>query len=620
MTSTHYTINYAVKSDVGKRRSENQDTVGAFHYEDFGSSHIKGQLFIVADGMGGHDRGKEASETAVRVISESYFKNPSDDLPECLRTAFYRANEIIYNRAASHGDIQKMGTTCSALVVAGKRAYIAHVGDSRLYRITKSGIQKLTSDHTQVAEMYKRGILTKKEAKEHPSKSVLSRALGSQNEVEVDIIDDIDIHPGDNFLICTDGLAKVEKDEIKKIVLSQSPPSACSILVDYANQQGGEDNISVILVGIEKSEEDSISASLKIDAETEPKYRNSRRWVFLILLILSPVSFYIFDVGGLRSHRDTGVTEPIHVVDEKMRLTYKSAEEYFQRGKLDSALVLYRRILRENPLHIGSIEGIDKIADEFISRGDIYRDRGDFDNALNYYKMASELQPLNNDIQARIQTLGDPIRENTDYTGDENLPPAPAITDEDAKGYTEAFGEPHEDILRGTPQWTFPGLAESEFIQKPSGIRFMKSGAVKKAIYAEETEDVDISLEAQFTDKPEEGSIGIIIGYSDKQDSEYFLFAMDHSKTFKLLQISGQSHSVLVSITPDKNIVPADGVYRLKVKSLGPWLMLYKNNRMLQAWLHDDIIRGNIGVFADPDIEVEFSNIAIESALKTIVQ
>jgi serine/threonine protein phosphatase PrpC len=246
-------ITFGNASDRGLKRTENQDCYGKFPEDDLSLATPKGQLFIVADGMGGHAAGREASRMAVDIIREIYFADQSGDIPASLEQAMEAANQRIYDRANSHGEFRGMGSTCTLLVLKDDRGYIAHVGDSRAYRITRSQIEQLTQDHSKVAEMQRLGILTKAEARNHPEKSHLLRALGIAPTVQVDIIDNIPLRPGEHFLLCTDGMTKVEDAEIKRIVLANSPQPACQRLVELANQRGGADNITVQLIRIESA-------------------------------------------------------------------------------------------------------------------------------------------------------------------------------------------------------------------------------------------------------------------------------------------------------------------------------------------------------------------------------
>jgi len=166
---------YHGTSDIGLERTENQDSFGKFPVDSEDIYQPKGLLYIIADGMGGHVGGKKASRLALDVVSQEYFTLSSNNISDCLREAFKNANSKIYRTSEEELQFKGMGTTCTALVLEKEFAYIAHVGDSRVYRITHEKIEQLTRDHTQVAEMYRQGILSKEEAKHHPSKSVLRR-------------------------------------------------------------------------------------------------------------------------------------------------------------------------------------------------------------------------------------------------------------------------------------------------------------------------------------------------------------------------------------------------------------------------------------------------------------
>jgi hypothetical protein len=153
-------ISYGHATHQGLKRADNQDAFGKFPPDSLALSLPKGQLFIVADGMGGHANGKEASAMAVQIVQQVYFADPNENIPDSLRAAVEAANEKIHQRATSKLEFRGMGTTCTALVLKDDRAYIAHVGDSRAYRISKSKIEQLTQDHSKVAEMQRLGILT----------------------------------------------------------------------------------------------------------------------------------------------------------------------------------------------------------------------------------------------------------------------------------------------------------------------------------------------------------------------------------------------------------------------------------------------------------------------------
>lgn len=244
-------LTYAHATHRGLKRLENQDAVGTFPREPEGITPQKGQLFIVADGMGGHQGGREASQMAVHLIEEEYFKNHVDDIPRSLKTSFDLANDAIYERASSDPALHGMGTTSTALVVRGDHAYIAHIGDSRAYRITEAGVEQITQDHSQVEELVRRNILTREQAERHPQRNVLSRAMGVQPEIEIDLIGPFPVRPGEYYLLCSDGLARVPLHSVQQTVLSHHPQEACDLLVQAANAEGGHDNVTVQIVRID---------------------------------------------------------------------------------------------------------------------------------------------------------------------------------------------------------------------------------------------------------------------------------------------------------------------------------------------------------------------------------
>jgi len=237
-------------SHQGLKRADNQDAYGKFPENDLALSSLKGQFFIVADGMGGHAGGKEASGMAVRLVPEIYFADPDENIAACLERALAAANAQIYQRASDSLEFHGMGTTCTTLVLKADRVYVAHLGDSRAYRITKAKIEQLTQDHTKVAEMLRLGILTKEEARHHPEKSHLYRALGIAATMPAEVSVFGAPGPGEHYLLCTDGIAKVELPEIKRMVLKNTPQNACEQLIKAANDLGGSDNSTVQVVAI----------------------------------------------------------------------------------------------------------------------------------------------------------------------------------------------------------------------------------------------------------------------------------------------------------------------------------------------------------------------------------
>jgi len=247
-------------SDLGLKRNENQDSWAKYLEGNEPSDLTQTSLFIVADGMGGHDSGKEASNLAVDVVKEEFSRTTGVDTPQKLQDSFSKANNTIFKRSDNADQQKRMGTTCTALAFEDQKAFIAHVGDSRVYCITKKDFEQLTEDHTQVAELVKHGILNSGQAENHPRRSILNRALGVSPDVEIDLIENIAFNAGDFFVLCTDGLAKVTPSEIKSIVLKYPLKEACQKLINFANERGGEDNVTVVIVQITSKNSPKLSS------------------------------------------------------------------------------------------------------------------------------------------------------------------------------------------------------------------------------------------------------------------------------------------------------------------------------------------------------------------------
>ena len=247
-----HTVEFAITTDRGAVRTENQDSAGKFPEGPFDPSYPGGQLFVVADGMGGHNAGREASLLAVKTIGETFLAGaPAPDPGESLRNALEAANLRIHDQGLSNSAFRGMGTTCTALLLLGSRSFIAHVGDSRAYLAGASGIAQLTEDHTRVGELVRSGIITSAQAREHPERSFLNRALGARPTVTVDIVEGPALTEPCAFVICSDGLyTHVDDEEIRAAATSRPPEEASRALTDLAIQRGGLDNITVFVIRV----------------------------------------------------------------------------------------------------------------------------------------------------------------------------------------------------------------------------------------------------------------------------------------------------------------------------------------------------------------------------------
>ncbi len=243
-------LNVAQCTDVGRKRQVNEDSMISIVPKDPQVMAKKGALFVVADGLGGHASGDVASEMAVSAMSKTYYRNEDEDVAAALLQAVKRANALIYQRAIENDVWYGMGTTCVAVVLQGGMAYMANVGDSRAYIARDGHIKQVSQDHSWVAEQVRVGSLTEEAARAHPQRNVIYRCLGEQADIEVDLFFE-QVQEGDLLVLCTDGLSNQVSDEvIREIVQGSGPRESVYHLIEQANENGGPDNITAIVVRV----------------------------------------------------------------------------------------------------------------------------------------------------------------------------------------------------------------------------------------------------------------------------------------------------------------------------------------------------------------------------------
>ena len=226
-------VEHCALSDVGMEREGNED------------SYLElAPLFAVADGMGGANAGEVASGITVEILEEA----AGGDMPASLSAAIEKANERIHSMAEEDRSLAGMGCTCTAVWVAGEAMTLAHVGYSRAYRLRGGALVQLTEDHSLVGGLVRLGKLTPQEAEVHPQRSVILRAVGVDPTVEIDIDEHV-VEDGDIYLLCSDGLSGMVRDQVIEEVLGSERPlaEAADMLIELANASGGKDNITAVL-------------------------------------------------------------------------------------------------------------------------------------------------------------------------------------------------------------------------------------------------------------------------------------------------------------------------------------------------------------------------------------
>jgi serine/threonine protein phosphatase PrpC len=255
------------KSDAGQVREHNEDSLLCLKFDaEFNTGTESAGLFVVADGMGGHNAGEVASQLAVRTFAKECLSRllvPPDkaagkkeegyvdvyNLEDIMASAVKEANKVLFDKNTDKNALQGMGTTLTAALITGQDLYVIHIGDSRCYIINDRETIEVTEDHSMVQEMVGTGMISPEEAKIHPHRNVITRVVGYYQEVEADCYRR-KLYDGDRVLLCSDGLCGTLSDqEITKIALAaETAQQACNKLIDRANELGGTDNVSVIVV------------------------------------------------------------------------------------------------------------------------------------------------------------------------------------------------------------------------------------------------------------------------------------------------------------------------------------------------------------------------------------
>ncbi len=231
-------IDFFQLTDVGCVREGNEDAIGHWPHED-------GLLFAVADGLGGQAGGEVASQLALDVLAREVDRAPGGwPVAKRLKRAVQEANLEIYSKGITIPELRGMGTTITATAIVGGTLFSAHVGDCRLFLFRERELTQLTKDHTWVGEQVQYGILTPEDARTHPRRHVITRCLGRELIVGVDLIT-IDLRPGDVVMQCSDGVhGLLPEPELAEVLAAHPPEAACHALVRRAREEGGEDNIS----------------------------------------------------------------------------------------------------------------------------------------------------------------------------------------------------------------------------------------------------------------------------------------------------------------------------------------------------------------------------------------
>jgi serine/threonine protein phosphatase PrpC len=249
-----FRLQVAQRTETGRKRPNNEDNLVSVVPEDQRLLQDKGALFVVADGMGGHDLGEVASELTIQQVKDAYYYDLQNDISTALQHAVKQANIAICQanetRRGQGEDGFGMGATCVAAVLHEQMLYAANVGDSRVYVLHAGQLRQITRDHSIVAQMVERGEITPAQVRTHEKRNQIYRSLGEKPELEVDLFTE-PVEEGDTLILCTDGLWEMmEDDDLRAIVEQYGPDESVQRLIARANEAGGPDNVTAIVVRV----------------------------------------------------------------------------------------------------------------------------------------------------------------------------------------------------------------------------------------------------------------------------------------------------------------------------------------------------------------------------------
>ena len=287
------------ETDRGVVREKNEDSLLLLSPEDEKTRTEKGILAIVADGVGGAARGKTASNMAVNVMRDRYYGSSLEDPLLALKESMEAANRVILNKARQEPSCRGMATTCTAFLLLGWQGFIAHLGDSRAYLFRRGELSPITRDHTLVNRLVGEGLITAEAALIHPQRNIITKSLGSDPAVEPDTFQ-ISLEEDDIILLCSDGLyGLVPDEEIASRLSGLSLQEAGSSLVELAKNNGGTDNITVVMLRVSENMQIPMDATRPYAVINERKKRNVASTLIVLFALLTIIILYLCSTYGL---------------------------------------------------------------------------------------------------------------------------------------------------------------------------------------------------------------------------------------------------------------------------------------------------------------------------------
>lgn len=583
----------------------------------------KGQLFIIAATRSARSGGQDAAQMAAQTIRENYYSYPSNDIQFCLKRAFDIANRKIYLHAKANGSYRKFKASASALVVTDSRAYFAHIGDCRIYRVQQDTIELLTREQARGTEL---PLVEGSPApeKKAPAIRLLARALGLKLGVKVEVSHPLAIRLDDHFVLCSSDFKNIPEGELKELALSMPAPQACEQLLSLTRQRGGRDDAAIQIVTISNPPP---APPVEIIPEIqEPvarfRFRAEHLLVFLLLaiaamLLYTPVRDNLLGVATKGLQQITAASNEMLSNEETENLLLQRGEQYLDDEQWDQALEQFQAILRINQESPAALNGIAQVREAYEYRGERAFRQKDWKNAVLYYSKLASLKPDDPHWQQRLAESRRNLEVRANLAGTSGAAAGSSDAQPQRPNDSEDFSLNIVDGIQRA-QWEMPGLYEMEDYRLGVGyITFFDNLRIKKAFHQGSYQGLEVEASAKVLSASGGGRYGIIFGHDGETSSSaknFYIFLIDQEGQFILQHIAADKVKTLVSDPIKPGILSASRVVHLKVKSFDNNILLYANGELLKMVTLAQPAAGGVGMYVDPRMNVEFSRFKIAPA------
>jgi|GEM_PF-5339688 len=590
-------------------------------YDHYGSSTAiasrKGRLFVIADSKTRRPEPGDAGKLAIDIIQENYFTYPSSDIAFCLQRAMDTANRRVYQYAQTNALHKKIGATCSALVITDRHAYVAHVGDCRIYRVSVRKVEQLTQEHTRVLDMLPREVGTR-----DGTRAVLTRALGIKLGVKIETINKIPVQRDEYFVMTTSAIDVIPEHEIQSIVLSHTPQTASRKLQEMAIERGADGNVAVQVIKIyneyRRRGKSRASTGDNAVAAEKSNWRMKVSLTFMLGAVLFVLMTIISDelpqIAEATIGRYSVSLDEAGFLSKTIEQRMEDAEGYLKNGNLHDAAAIYQKVLEAESTEIKAVEGLQEIMNIYITRGDSMLALKNLKAAEEDYRLAYEIDPNSSmlseklaDVRAEIEKSRAVARLASNKLRQKKRK---------QKFKPEPVAPRPEQILPtflSLRNWKTPGLYRGDdFHLVENSMVFENNIRIKKAFGIDAYGNVEILVNARRTGGLGNGKYGIIFGHniSDPFQS-FYLFTIDKDSQYALERISRNSINKITNGSVPVGVKQSNSPTQLKIKCIDKTILLYANGELL-TMVTDKTVRGGIGLYADPNMQVEFSGLSAE--------